>query len=478
MIVSDFDGYSSASIIYKYLSLIFYFVQIVPLFHSTKMHGLADVEIMDKILKDKPNLVICPDSSSGDFKQHKILKDNGIKCIILDHHPCDKYSKNAIVVNNKLSPKVVNKEGSGCLVSWTFLKYLDKQLGYNYAPTMIDVVYFSLLADSCDMSSMENNSFAYYGRNFITNKLLVQTCELLTAKEINSAVILWEVIPKLSAIIRSTNDEVKEALFYALATEEQKYIDVVLSKCKSIHSAQNKVVKTYVNNHIDDVDSTKNIIFERADDICASYRGLVASRYVNTFNRPVLLYRKSDDEYIGSIRSNIPIKQILKDSGVFTFIAGHDAACACGFTEAMIPQIEQYISTLDIDTSEQVCYSYKANSIPKSLFVECDKLLNHYAKGVENPRFHICDIVLNGKDILQLGKYGTTIKFTINGISYSKQFCSKVWKAENYIGENQMLSLEIIGAFELYNNQPNINIEKMETTVIVVEPKELVWENL
>lgn len=431
---------------------------------------------MTKLLKDKPSLVICPDSASGDFEQHKILKENGIDCIILDHHPCDKYSEDAIVVNNKMSSNVINKDGSGCLVTWKFLKYIDEKLGYNYAPKMIDVVYFSLLSDICEMTSLENVAFAYYGRKVIKNKLLVQMCELLIEKEINNTVISWEIVPKLSAIIRSDDEKVKQALFYGLATEEQKYIDIVLSQCKSIHSAQNYLVKKYVDNNINTVDDTKIIIFEPSDDIGSNYRGLVASRYVNRFNRPVLLYKLSEDGYTGSVRSNIPIKQTLRDSGLFTFVAGHDQSFGCGFNKDALPQIEQYISALDIDNAEQVCYSYKANSIPKQLFAECDKLINYYGKGCENPQFHVNNIRIKGNDIAELGRYKTTIKFTINGIDYTKQFCSKVWRAENHIGENKLLDIELIGTFGLYNNIPTVNIDKME--VNVVEQEEISWDSL
>ena len=64
-------------------------------------------------------------------------------------------------VNNQLSNKVLNKCGSGALVTFKVCQLLNKE----YANTMIDLVWFSLISDIMDMSSMENRTFAYFCKN-------------------------------------------------------------------------------------------------------------------------------------------------------------------------------------------------------------------------------------------------------------------------------------------------------------------------
>ena len=45
-------------------------------------------------------LIVLPDSSSNDYEYHKILKDKGYELLVLDHHLAEKYSQDAIVINN------------------------------------------------------------------------------------------------------------------------------------------------------------------------------------------------------------------------------------------------------------------------------------------------------------------------------------------------------------------------------------------
>ncbi len=57
---------------------------------------------MDELING-PNicdLIIMPDSSSNDYEYHSILKARGYDIIVLDHHEAEKYSEDAIIVNN------------------------------------------------------------------------------------------------------------------------------------------------------------------------------------------------------------------------------------------------------------------------------------------------------------------------------------------------------------------------------------------
>lgn len=81
---SDQDGVASGALLYNYLYSRFpdwVEQNLSYLIHTGKQHGLADV--MDNIDCD---LVICPDASSNDYKEHQELHDKGIECIVLDFY--------------------------------------------------------------------------------------------------------------------------------------------------------------------------------------------------------------------------------------------------------------------------------------------------------------------------------------------------------------------------------------------------------
>lgn len=145
----DVDGFTSAAVIYLYM------MDLQKNYHSTsvdfsnfiidyhipdgKAHGLET--IMEEFEgNQKYDLIILPDSSSNDYEYHKILKDNGYEIICLDHHLCERYSEDAIVVNNQLSQFYNNKELSGVGVVYKFIKYCDELLGVNYADKYLDLV--------------------------------------------------------------------------------------------------------------------------------------------------------------------------------------------------------------------------------------------------------------------------------------------------------------------------------------------------
>ncbi len=469
----DGDGYYSASIIYQYLKKISPNLNVEFLLHKDRIHGLKDTYIINKILQDKPKLLICPDSASADYKQCKLLKENSTNVLILDHHPTDIKNDYAVVINNKLSPNIVNKSGSGALVTWKFCKYLDGKLGVNYAPQMIDLVWFSLLSDICDMNTLENRAFSYWGSKCIRNKFLVQICDkILKDKPINNHNISWYVQPKISDIIRCDNEEIKKDLLYSLAEENQECIDKVLDKFSTIHNHRKKYVQEYFEN-MDYINENNNIIFEKVENLYPYYTGLVGSKINDKYNKPCILYREPKDELtIGSVRSPYPIKQQLKDSGLFEFVEGHDSALGVGIKPNKLSTIQQFVKDIDLDDSINVTASFNANEhIPQYLFTFADEYEELWSQGISKPQYYTYNIRINSKDIKQLGKNKTTIKFHYNGIDYIKFFVShEEQDTKWFIGESIDLKVEVIGEFGVneWNNRitPQILINDFEVNKV------------
>lgn len=136
--MSDCDGYTSSAFMINWLYRTFpgYTTNHVSWgLHQDKAHGL----MMDTILKQKPQLVICPDAGSNEYENHKILKENGIDLIIIDHHNADGYSEDAIVINNQLDDNYPTKSLSGVGMVYKFCSYVDELSGNNYANDLLDI---------------------------------------------------------------------------------------------------------------------------------------------------------------------------------------------------------------------------------------------------------------------------------------------------------------------------------------------------
>ena len=141
----DCDGYTSAAIFINYLHDFFPgYVEnnLIYYVHDSKQHGLSDC--IEWVLNaENLGLVVCPDSSSNDYAEHKTLKDRGINVIVLDHHDAEKISQDAVIINNQLST-YPNKDLSGAGVTWQFCRYLDKLLNINNAEQYRDLVALGL----------------------------------------------------------------------------------------------------------------------------------------------------------------------------------------------------------------------------------------------------------------------------------------------------------------------------------------------
>ena len=139
---SDCDGLTSASLFYNYVKehLSEYNNEIIVHIPEGKEHGLDS--IMDWFPENGENsLVILPDGGSNDLEQHTELRARGFEILVLDHHICDRLSKDAVVINNQPSERYTNKDLSGVGVVYKFFEYFEKREGLpNYSQNYLDLV--------------------------------------------------------------------------------------------------------------------------------------------------------------------------------------------------------------------------------------------------------------------------------------------------------------------------------------------------
>lgn len=90
LVDSDADGFTSAAILINYLNRLFPGLtqnNISYGCHKGKTHGLADV--IDELLTQDYKLIVCPDSSSNDYEEHRRCQELGIDVLVIDHHEAD-----------------------------------------------------------------------------------------------------------------------------------------------------------------------------------------------------------------------------------------------------------------------------------------------------------------------------------------------------------------------------------------------------
>ena len=86
------------------------------------------------------------------------MAENGVDCLVLDHHETDGgYSKDAVVINNQLSKDYPTKSLCGAAVVWKFCCYMDSVMDTHYAIEYSDLVALALIGDMMDQRDFETH---------------------------------------------------------------------------------------------------------------------------------------------------------------------------------------------------------------------------------------------------------------------------------------------------------------------------------
>ena len=213
---SDCDGYTSAAALINYLNCLFPgFVQnnIYYRIHTGKQHGI----ILDTI-PDDIKLIICPDSASNNYDEHKALNNKNIDVLVIDHHEAPQLSEYACVINNQLCD-YPTKSLSGVGMVYKFCSYLDELLNVDYAEQFLDLVALGMVADMVDLRDFETKHLISKGLKNIRNPYfqgMVTKQSFSLKDEITPIGVAFYIAPYVNATIRMGTQEEKMILFESM----------------------------------------------------------------------------------------------------------------------------------------------------------------------------------------------------------------------------------------------------------------------
>lgn len=462
----DVDGITSTIILARYMKKINPNWSIRILVHEGKERGLQDDELFIPIKNSKllynydVKFLIIPDGGTNDVEQADELD---MDILVLDHHTITTPITNGVLINNQNEKNNnVSTKGSGCLVVHKFLQALDNKFNVNYSAEYIDLVALSLVSDVMDMSDEQNRTYYHYGIetfDCINNKFLKALFEkFIGDKSYTQRDIAFKIVPKLNAICRSKDKEIKYIILNAFLGHE---IDEALNICATAHADQIDTVNKIIDNHIDEINmlSNNNIVVFSCDDMPKSYSGLIAGKIMDiSGGKPTLVGKIINNEFVGSLRSPIPLQSELNDSNFVEWARGHEQSCGVLIKqENLQPLIDYYNSIkLSYEPCIEVLRSYAVEDIPYNFFDLFEPNMDVlWGNGIPKPVFELHNIIFTPNDLQILGKNHRTIKLISNDISYlffnitnkdRERLC-----VDNEDKKDTKLNLSIIGT-------PSINI--------------------
>ena len=491
---SDCDGISSSAILINYLYQ--RFPQIVSNhvfygFHSGKQHGIN----IDLIPKNNIKLVIAPDSSSNNYEVHKILKEQGIDVLVIDHHDAEMVSPNACVINNQLCD-YPTKTLSGAGMVYKFCQYIDE--GFPKEDRIIeqymDLAALGIIADIMSITDYETRYIVQQGLNNIHNPLiaeLINKNSFSMKGDVNPTTIAWYIAPYINAISRSATEEEKNIVFKAMLDHEA-YKEVPSTKkgaagqmetivtqaarvCTNVKRRQKTVRDNYIDFLMKKIQSEKLdenqvivITIEEADDQISNLTGLVANQLSAHYQRPTILLIKTKEGYQGSARGYDQgdlkdFKAFCTNSNLAMYAEGHPNAFGIGFKDmfevtSFIKYCNNQLSSYSSEPSYLVDFIYNTDNMQllKKDILTISDLKDIWSKGIEEPLIVIENIKVNLVNCKLIGKTtNPTLKIELsNGVSLIK-FGSSQEEYESLCPKDGCSYITIVGTCNINEWQGN-----------------------
>lgn len=514
----DVDGFTSSAVLINYIQefLLPHYPDVELTYHipDGKEHGLETV--MEELIEGENicDLIILPDSSSNDYEYHTILKMRGYDIIVLDHHDAEKYSEDAIVVNNQLSEKYPNKMASGVGIVYKFLQVVDEYLGINQCDKFLDLVALGEISDMMWMQTPENRFICDYGLSNINNEffktIVKKQCYSLfnitedrwtdtyyTNGELTQVKVAFYVTPLINALIRVGSQHEKEIMFESFihgksminstkrgASGTQETIaEQSTRNCINARSRQNRekdkaieLLDIQIMNNC--LDENKIIILD-ADEIDApnTLTGLIAMGIAAKYKKPTMLGRMTPGGFLkGSIRGREEselkdFKKFLTDSGYMDFVEGHANAAGFSIKRNNVDKLVNFANKnlSDINFNENF---YEADFVVPANYSDLYDLvysIGEYSKfwgqGNKEPVIIVEDLTIPKSAIQIIGTKKDTIKIEFNRMIYMFFKATSTIEEFNKI-DNDTIKLNIVGKASLNhfrgNVTPQVLVEQYE----------------
>ena len=523
----DVDGYTSASIFYRYFKNIYPNINIQWQLHEGKEHGL-EAEKLDDI-GDDIDYVIIPDAGSAQLAEQQVLLDRGKILIIIDHHDIGKVldHPNLVVVNNQNSPEFANKDLSGAGVVLKVIQEYGRTYLTSGADDYYDLAALGIIADMMDMRELDNNYIAWRGLRTIRNKmflaLLEQQSYSINAKTVLSGDIpiptkidvAFYIAPLINGVIRAGSQEDKELLFKGFIEEPTaeyidsefrgvkrhetfyKYVARNSYNVKNRQNTQKEKCMQYLKSRIEANNLHRNqviVVITSKDDKVPTPQnitGLVAMELLKEYGKPVLVLRPKTEDgkefYRGSGRGK-PAEgfdsflEFMRGSKYCDYAEGHNfafgASIAAEALDDFIAESNARLADVDLNSDFiEVDAIFNANNINIQMLREFAQYDYVYGNSIPQPR-----IVIKGvgspANVRFMGADGTSFRVTFGGVS-----CVKFKDAAlvEQIQKNERNMITVIGRPQ-FNEWNGATTVQLMADYVEVEPmrslslfQEVIW---
>ncbi len=305
----DVDGTTAVSLLYSFLSSFYDAVATYIPDRYSEGYGIS-LQGIDFAANNDITLIIALDCGVKAIKQVAYAKEKGIDFIICDHHRPGTILPEAVAI---LNPKQDDctypyKELCGCGIGFKLVQALGTTMEMTIQDLLqyLDLVVTAIGADIVPITG-ENRVLAYFGLQVLNTtprpgfETLIKN---IHKTKLNISDVVFIIAPRINAAGRMQHGSYAVALLCAKSLEEAeqtaKQIEVWNTDRKSLDQ---KITKEALQQILDNGETERSTTVVYSDFWHKGVIGIVASRLIENYYRPTLVFTKSGDKLAASARS-------------------------------------------------------------------------------------------------------------------------------------------------------------------------------
>jgi len=475
----DVDGITSTTILFKTLKILgaspsFYIPHRIDEGYGLTMNAL------ESVLEKRFDLIITVDCGISSVEEVNFLKNKNIDVIITDHHLPDDILPGAYAILNPNNPDedYPFKQLAGVGVVFKFCHALLKKANFPedqakiFLLSHLDLVAIGTIADIVPLID-ENRILVKNGLMRISETKNVGLNEMLKVLSLNDKIIDtfsvgYIIAPRLNAAGRTSHSKICVEFLLTEEPIKGRKLSLILDNFnKDRKLIEDSIMKEAIEKiECERLHKKNKIIVIFKEDWHLGVIGIVASKLVDIYKRPVIILQKAKQRMKGSARSinsfNI-LSAIHHCKDTLIKYGGHKSAAGltleCKDLERFYTLINEYaeanLSNEDLLESLQIDCEIPFSAINEKL-VEDLNLLEPFGTGNPKPVFASNNIsivsepkLLKDKHIKMILKQGN-FTFSAIGFSMPEKF--------DEINRSQIIKIAFTPKFDYYNGRESIQL--------------------
>lgn len=406
----DVDGTTAVSLMYLFLSN--FFENIIPYMPDRYKEGYGISINGINFAKEKGiNLIIALDCGIKAVENVRYANENKIDFIICDHHKPGIELPNAVAI---LNPKKSNcnypfKDLCGCGIGFKLVQALSMQWDINFdiVTDYLDLVAIATVSDLVPIVG-ENRILCYHGMKKLneTNKPGLKKFLSLSKSSINTSDISFKIAPRINSAGRI--DHSLEA-FKLLTYNEIIDVEKQFIKIEKFNENRRLIDEETTKEAIKIVENSKiksNTTVVSSENWHKGVIGIVASRLIENYYKPTIVFTSSGDNYVGSVRSvrDFDVYKTLEMSKKYIVnFGGHKYAAGVTVSKSKFNEFknefEKIVSVQLKSDQKQRVFFYDLELDLKDITLKVLRIINQmspFGSGNSKPMFKTCRCLIKG----------------------------------------------------------------------------------